>query len=51
MAAVLDTILTRVEDIERRWLGPREKRHAQVAGNKPRGRQRDSWLNFFFFFK
>ena len=57
MADVEDTILTRVEDIQRRWFGhvqrmefdrwPKRVLHGQVAGNRPRGRPRDSWLKKF----
>ena len=57
MAGVEDTILTRVEDIQRRWFGhvqrmeydrwPKRVLNGRVAGNRPRGRPRDSWLKKF----
>ena len=57
MAGVEDTILIRVEDIQRRWFGhvqrmdlnrwPKKVLNGQVAGNRPRGRPRDSWLKKF----
>ena len=49
ISGVTNTVLDRVEDIQRRWLGhverlPRQTQYKRMHGTRPRGRPRTSWL-------